>query len=218
MSEKISIREAARRLGVSDTAVHKAIKAGRVTVAGANPKNGRPELLWPEVERDWHANSDQMKRSHVGSQGSPRRAGEKSQVKLGTSGSAGQDAGVRKPASTRPAADEAEKGDDSDRGGGSSGPSYAQSRAIREAYQARLAKLEYEERAGKLVSIDAVKVEAFKVHRQVRDAMLNIPDRCAAQLSVINDPIEVHSFLLAEINAALRLLSADIYTPGTSNN
>src|SRR5688500_5153193 len=35
-----------------------------------------------------------------------------------------------------------------------SGPSYAQSRANREAYLARLAKLEFEEKSGKLVDVE----------------------------------------------------------------
>jgi len=56
-----------------------------------------------------------------------------------------------------------------------SGPSYAQSRAIREAYLARLAKIEYEERLGKLISRDEVQVAAFNKFRMFRDGMLNIP-------------------------------------------
>lgn len=39
-------------------------------------------------------------------------------------------------------------------------PDYQTSRAIREAYAARLAKLEFEERTGKLISSDEVKVAA----------------------------------------------------------
>jgi phage terminase Nu1 subunit (DNA packaging protein) len=87
---------------------------------------------------------------------------------------------------------------------------------VREAYAARLARLEYEERSGKLVSVDVVRVEAFKAHRRVRDAVLNIPDRCAPQLASMTDPAEVHAYLLGEIVEALRMLSADIYRPGVS--
>ena len=37
-------------------------------------------------------------------------------------------------------------------------PSYSESRAIKEAYQARISRLQYEEMTGKLISSDAVKI------------------------------------------------------------
>lgn len=86
MSELIGVREAARRLGVSDTAVHKAIKKGRVTVAGHTETSGRPLLAWPQVAEDWVGNSDPTKRSHVGPQ--TRRA-PPPVVALGVSGEGG---------------------------------------------------------------------------------------------------------------------------------
>ncbi|HMZ13772.1 MAG TPA: hypothetical protein PLS04_06530, partial [Mycobacterium sp.] len=58
---------------------------------------------------------------------------------------------------------------------GDSGPNYAQSRAIKEAYNARLAKLEYEEKSGALVRADSVKVAWFNVLRVLRDRTLNLP-------------------------------------------
>lgn len=225
MSELIPIREAARRLGVSDTAVHKAIKAGRVTIAGRNPANDRPLLSWPECSQQWAANSDSSKRSHVGGTGkSPARkqyAKGAPEVVLPVSASGagpGGDASSA-PASRRPARPAAPAADDDDaaqpkggRGGG--GLNYAESRALREAYQARLSKLDYEERSGKLVNVDLVKAEAFKTHRRIRDALLNIPDRCGPHLAALSDPIECHAYLLEEIVAVLKQLSSDIYRPG----
>jgi len=87
------------------------------------------------------------------------------------------------------------------------GPSYAQSRAIREAYAARLAKLEYEEKTGKLIPVDKVKVEAFKLARTVRDAILNIPDRISNELaSYGNDSPRIHERLTQELILALEEL------------
>src|SRR5689334_13581977 len=43
----------------------------------------------------------------------------------------------------------------------SAGVTYAQSRAVRESYLARLAKIEFENRSGKLVSRDEVAIAAF---------------------------------------------------------
>ena len=90
-----------------------------------------------------------------------------------------------------------------------SGPSYAQSRAVRELYLARLAKIEFEERSHKLVSRDEVKVAAFSMARTVRDSLLNIPDRIAAMLAAESDPTRVHHILTEELRRALIELSGN---------
>lgn len=197
MSELIGIREAARRLGVSDTAVHKAIKAGRVTIAGRTESSQRPLVAWPQAQTDWLGNSDASKRSHVGSQGSPRReADPPPQAKLKTSGNPDESPAESAQAATESVADQP-------RGG----PSYAASRAIREAYQARLAKLDYEERSGKLVEVDKVKASAFKVARTVRDGLLNLPDRVAHELAHETNAAAVHLRLTQEIRVVLEALA-----------
>jgi len=93
--------------------------------------------------------------------------------------------------------------------GPASGPTYAQSRAVRELYLARLAKIEFEERAAKLVSRDEVTVAAFTTARTVRDNLLNVPDRLAAMLAAEDDPTRVHEILTEEIRKALIELSRD---------
>lgn len=87
------------------------------------------------------------------------------------------------------------------------GPSYAQSRAIREAYAARLAKLEFEEKSEKLVEVDKVKVEAFRTARIVRDAILAVADRIDAELAVLNDRNEINRVLKTELVRALEDLA-----------
>lgn len=89
------------------------------------------------------------------------------------------------------------------REGTSGGPGYAQSRAVREHYLARLAKIEFEERAGKLVSRDEVTIAAFTKARTVRDNLLNIPDRVAALLAAESDAVRTHQILSDEIRKAL---------------
>ena len=173
MSELIGIREAARRLGVSDTAVHKAIKAGRVTVAGRTEKSDRPLVAWPQVQNDWLANSDTQKRSHVGSKGSPRRAADpKPAVTLATSSSPDE----------APAPD-ATPTMGADAPMSRQGPSYAQSRAVREAYQARLAKLEFEQKSGKLIDADEVKVRWYKMITAAKTRILGIPAACKTRVA-----------------------------------
>jgi len=84
-----------------------------------------------------------------------------------------------------------------------SGPSYAQSRAIREAYSARLAKLEYEEKSGALVRADSVKVAWFNVLRVLRDRVLNLPDRMAPLLAAEPDVRKTHELLENELRQIL---------------
>lgn len=81
--------------------------------------------------------------------------------------------------------------------------SYAEARAQHERFKARLAQLELEEREKKLVQADEVTREAFRVARQVRDAMLNIADRVAAELAAETNQFKVHQRLTQEIRRAL---------------
>jgi hypothetical protein len=80
---------------------------------------------------------------------------------------------------------------------------YSRARAVRENYLARMSKLDFEERSGKLISRDEVQVAAFNKFRTFRDGMLNLPDRLAAVLAAESDAAKVHELLAAEIRKAL---------------
>lgn len=80
---------------------------------------------------------------------------------------------------------------------------FQQARTLREAYMARLAKLEFDEKSGLLVKADAVKNEAFRVARIVRDSLLNIPDRVAGELANETNQFKIHQRLTEEIRRAL---------------
>lgn len=205
--EKIGVREAGRRLGVSDTAVRKAIKAGRVTVVGENAQ-GWPLVGWPQARDEWLANSDTQKRSHVGSRGSDRRD-DAPQVHLATS-----DAPDEAPAPVNPVPaaspvpaqplEQDVSGDDLPGRRQPQGPSYAQSRAVREAYQARLAKLEYEQKSGKLVNADEVKAAWFKQIKAAQTRVMGIPAACKSRCSDL--PLQV----VATIEAICRETLEDL--------
>jgi hypothetical protein len=83
------------------------------------------------------------------------------------------------------------------------GLEYSRARAVRESYLARLTKIDFEERTGKLVSRDEVQVAAFNKFRQFRDRMLNIPDRLAAEAAAESDSSRVHELITSEIRKAL---------------
>lgn len=84
--------------------------------------------------------------------------------------------------------------------------SLAASKAKREQFMAELARLEYEQKAGSLVSAEEVKKEAFKIARIVRDSILNIPDRVAAELAAETNQFRVHKRLTEELRKALEEL------------
>lgn len=86
---------------------------------------------------------------------------------------------------------------------------FQQARTLREAYMARLAKLEFEAKSNKLVNADEVKREGFRAARQVRDAMLNIPDRVAGELAAEPNQFKVHQRLTKEIRRALEELKIE---------
>lgn len=86
---------------------------------------------------------------------------------------------------------------------------FQQARTLREAYMARLAKLEFEEKSGKLVTVESVKNEAFRTARIVRDNLLNIPDRVAAELANETNQFKVHQRLTQELRRALEDMKID---------
>lgn len=88
-------------------------------------------------------------------------------------------------------------------------PKIVVSKAVRAAYDAKLAELEYKKQVGSRVPIDDVKKEAFGLARRVREALMNIPDRVAAELAGETDPTKVHIRLSDELQLALTELSSD---------
>jgi len=89
----------------------------------------------------------------------------------------------------------------------SAGPSFAQSRAVRELYMARLAKLEYERQAGKLLQADEVHHALAIIVRDTRDRLLALPDRLAEAVAVETNPAEVRGMLSREVRETLLELS-----------
>ncbi len=174
MSELISLREYARRRGVSAMAVSKAAKANRITLV-----DGKVDPS--TADRDWPAKTNPGQLAHRAQ--APGRDADPH---------AGQEVPSADPGDTQNGADQGDKK-------ASSGAAYGQARAIREGYQARLAKIEYEKEVGALVSADEVRVLAFKVARTARDSLLSMPDRLAPILAGEGNQFEVHRIMSEEI-------------------
>jgi hypothetical protein len=89
-------------------------------------------------------------------------------------------------------------------------PSFAQSRAIREAYAARLTRLEFDQKSARLVDKAELKMKLAKLHMAVRDNLRTIPDRVAPIVAAETDQAKIHAMLLKEIGQALEGLGSAI--------
>lgn len=86
-------------------------------------------------------------------------------------------------------------------------PPLSQSRAIREAYLAKLARLDYEERVGTLVAKEKVRAAALRRGQIVRDRLLAVPDRVAPEIAAMDDPRDIRTLLEEEFRHALQELA-----------
>lgn len=86
-------------------------------------------------------------------------------------------------------------------------PDIWDAKARKEDYLAKIRQLDYLERMGKLVNAKVVEDLAFQKGRELRDALLIIPDRIAAILAKESDPAKCHEIITKEIEAALTKLS-----------
>lgn len=83
------------------------------------------------------------------------------------------------------------------------------SRVTREHYQAEMARLDYQERAGELVSAEAVRLAQFNKARRVRDALESMRVRLAAQLAAETDIRRVDALLAVAVRAICTEIAAD---------
>ena len=84
---------------------------------------------------------------------------------------------------------------------------FVTARTMREAFKAKMVKMEYEEKAGKLTDASKVKADAFRAGRIVRDSLLGIPDRLSDVLAAEEDPVKVRQLLMEELESILHELS-----------
>jgi hypothetical protein len=76
-------------------------------------------------------------------------------------------------------------------------------RTLKERYNAEMKKLDYEERAGKLLPDEDVQKGAFEMYRKTRDSLINIVDRISAQLAGEKKEANIRIILETEIRNAL---------------
>jgi hypothetical protein len=211
MANLLGIRAYARRRGVSHTAVQKAVNSGRLKDSVCRDRQGQIRIDADVADREWGDNTDKaQQRERRGDGGSTRseRDNAESGSQLRTARRPPLVAPPPEPmAGASPTGLGAPAGAVGPAGDAgplpTSGPSFNQSRAVREAYRAKTERVRYELLVGSVVRADEVRSQAFRVHRVVRDALLNIPHRIAAELAATTSVHLVHQILIRELNGAL---------------
>lgn len=213
--------ELARVLGVSHTAVAKAAKTGRISVAERDEK-GRALYDPDTAMQEWGARSAPAQKREHKKGGRPRKDGSPAQPRVvpttaphhpdrpGPKGGALQTGGgLRGPRA--PGGD----GDEPTDGGT---PTYNQAAAVEKHYKAQLARITYEKEIGTLVPILNVAQEVEREYSRVRARLLAIPSKLAPDVALTDDVAACRTLIEAAITDALNELAADAAADEAAND
>lgn len=157
------ISEFAKLLGVTHSAVHKAIQNGRIPahLVGTRNYRGRTVAFITDAEAakvEFLKNTDPVRRTDGARISAGKRAAN-----------AELRCEVGKPTANLP-------GNDNDI------PSIAESRAITEAYKAKITKLEYERELGRLVDAEEFKIRFSTMVVAARARLLGVPSKAKGRI------------------------------------
>lgn len=85
-------------------------------------------------------------------------------------------------------------------------------------FKAQQAELSYLEKAGKLIPVEKVQMEAFEIARKTRDALMAIPARHSHELAVETDPHKLEIALTKALQRALETLILEGEKDGSSES
>jgi hypothetical protein len=192
--ERLSIREFAKIVGVSDVAVGKAIKAGKIVDAidWSNPK--RPKIDPVRAAEEWGRNIDPS---------TERTDKVNETIAIVPKG--------EKPKKQKPS-ELYEKHQDNI----PAGNSIAEIKRKTAEVKLRLAAVELKQKQGQLVDKDMVYRSLFAAGQEMRTALQSIPDRCIDNILASTDRNEAHTILYTEITNALERL-VEIYKRGLND-
>jgi hypothetical protein len=185
--EVVTLREFARRIGVSLTAIQKGVKTGRIE-AITDPATGKiTGIDYASQGEAWTANSKHpQKRPHNIAGGRPRNDGE---------APAAPAAAKTKP---KPPADQPSQP--------TGGMSMSEVQRAREIVKLQIDNLKLKEAQGELVSAAEVRKQGHALASGIVSHLYNIPDRCADEIAGMSDPHAIHKLLLAEIDNAVEAI------------
>lgn len=196
MADWVSLREFARRQGVTLQAVQKAIATHRISAAAVQREDsGRLRAVdADQAAIDWHRNTDPELALRTGTVIPPPA----SVANVVDVAAAPADAPRQLALSTPDtAADRAPLEDDS----------FRRDRAENERLKKVNAELDLAERLKLLVPVEAVRRAAFESSREIHDTLIRLPDRLAPLLAAEGDPVKIHALMTHEIRGALNALA-----------
>lgn len=167
MPEPMGLREFGRFIDLSGEAIRKAIKTGRI------PANLIGEITLGSGRTRPVIKDPEAARAAMDKNTSPNYRQDSAAISRGRAAVGRGVSGIEAQQAAAPVAAPA---------GGGSAPSIVQSRAITEAYKARLAKLEYEEKSGKLVNADEVKIRLSGMVSTARSRLLGVPSKAKGRI------------------------------------
>lgn len=183
-TEKISIREFAKRLGITDSAVHRARKDGVFSKGESTRKWGKrklPCMVWPVAKEEYFSNGRGI---HAAAYGQSQDAKIKSNIKVDES---------EVPSESTPI--------------GHNLTSIQRAKLHYEVFRAKKVELEYREKLGELVNKEQVYQELFSAGKLLRDAVMNIPEAVVDDLLAARSRAEALELLTTRLADALRSLA-----------
>jgi len=91
-----------------------------------------------------------------------------------------------------------------------SGATFAQAKTADMVFKAKLRKMEYDVRMGKLVEAELVKQRWSAIYRLIVDRILAWPNRLAPEVAALTDERQVREAILREVRALVNDLRADV--------
>lgn len=174
----LSIRAYARHRGVTDTAVHKAIRSGRINALSDGTID--PD----QADAQWERNTS-----------SPKTGTQRPAVKVKVLEVDGEGGGDRVGASAA-----TNTGSGGGGAGGAGGTSLLQARTVNEVVKAQTNKVRLARLKGELIDRPQAIAHVFKLARSERDAWLNWPARVSAQMAAKLE-LDAHTMHVALENA-----------------
>ncbi|HEY1035558.1 MAG TPA: hypothetical protein VGE09_11315 [Pseudoxanthomonas sp.] len=175
MADGLSLREFGRQLDVTAEAVRKAIASGKIPADCVGEKVVGKGKVWPVITdparaaEHWRgARDDNQVRD---------KASLAAGAKRGWAQRRGEDPPDEDEPDDEPGPAAASTGSKVDKG-----PSAADYRRITEGYKARTAKLDYEERLGKLVSADVIAIFQVNLLTALRNRLRGVPSEAKTRI------------------------------------
>ncbi len=190
----LTLKNYARHREVSPTAIQKAIKSGRLKGAAQKQTNGHWRIDADLADKllAGRTNPTKKRSKEASGRGARPRAKGPRQADLFDG---------EEPA-LKPEIDP-ETGLEIGKGHGPIPLDYQKAQAKKTQYQALLAELDYKTKCGELCETSKVDKESFRLGRQIRDALMRIPEREAALLAAESSEHAIKERLIAALMNAM---------------